>query len=42
MDNSAISLVGNRIREEADEKSKDKILKNNVRPFDLLIYCYEL
>ena len=28
MDNSAISLIGNRIRDEADEKSKDKILKN--------------
>ncbi|CAD8083028.1 unnamed protein product [Paramecium sonneborni] len=42
MDNSAISLIGNRIREEVDEKSKDKILKNNVRPYDLLIYCYEL
>ena len=28
MDNSAISLIGNKIREEADQKSKDKILKN--------------
>ncbi|CAD8085483.1 unnamed protein product [Paramecium sonneborni] len=42
MDNSAISLIGNRIREEAEEKSKDKILKNSVKPYDLLIYCYEL
>ncbi|CAK74121.1 unnamed protein product (macronuclear) [Paramecium tetraurelia] len=28
--------------EDADEKSKDKILNNSVRPLDLLIYCQEL
>lgn len=42
MDNSAISEIGNKIRENAGERVRDKILKNSVKPIDLLIYCYEL
>ncbi|KAM3129798.1 hypothetical protein pb186bvf_018092 [Paramecium bursaria] len=42
LDNKAISSIGNRIKDQIlKTKNNEKILKNNVLPFDLLIFCYE-
>ncbi|CAD8112931.1 unnamed protein product [Paramecium primaurelia] len=42
LDNASIPIIGNRIRDELNNNSTDKVFKNTIQPIELLIFCYEV